>query len=81
MIQIEKVIPKDKYILEICLDNGNSISLKFLSRLSTVRFALLSDKSFFAEVTTDGTCIRWGDKIEISLSEVFQLAQKQDIRK
>jgi hypothetical protein len=46
------------------------------NRLHTLRFGLLSDKSFFSQVTTDGSFIRWGDKIEISIHEVFQLAQK-----
>jgi autonomous glycyl radical cofactor GrcA len=76
MTQIESVIPKDNYNLEIRLNNGNSINLNFISRLSTVRFSMLSDKAFFSSVTTDGTCIRWGTELEISFSEVFQLAQK-----
>jgi hypothetical protein len=76
MTQIESVVPKEHYRLEIRLDNGNSIDLNFMNRLSTVRFARLSDKVFFSRATTDGTCIRWDHEIEISISEVFQLLQK-----
>ena len=45
-------------------------------RLKTLRFAFLADPDFFARATTDGRFIRWDDKVEISLTELFQLAQK-----
>lgn len=73
---IKKVVPKDDYRLEVLLDNGSSVMLNLESRLQTVRFGMLSDKQFFKRVTTDGICIRWDNKIEISLSEAFYLAQK-----
>lgn len=76
MGRIVSVTPKDDYCLVIELDNGNSVNLDFKSRLHTVRFSMLSDKEYFNTVTTDGTCVRWNYKIEISLSEVFELAQK-----
>lgn len=76
MTRIKDVIPKDDYCLEVLLDNGSSVMLNLESRLQTVRFGMLSDKQFFETVTTDGICIRWGNKIEISVNEVFQLAQK-----
>ena len=41
-----------------------------------LRFAFLADPDFFARATTDGHFIRWDDKVEISLTELFQLAQK-----
>ena len=76
MTYIKKVDTKDAFILEVQLENGSSVMLNFESRLNTIRFGMLSDKEFFKTVTTDGTCIRWNSEIEISLSEVFQLAQK-----
>lgn len=76
MIQIENVVPKENYRLEVLLKNGNSVILNMESRLSTIRFGLLKDKEFFKKVTTDGNFIRWGNKVEISVSEVFQLIQK-----
>ena len=76
MSRIKDVVPKDDYRLEVLLDNGSSVILNLESRLQTVRFGMLSDKQFFKRVTTDGICIRWENKIEISLSEVFHLAQK-----
>lgn len=76
MSKIKNVVPKEDYRLEVLLDNGSSITLNLSSRLETIRFGLLADKEFFHRVTTDGTCISWGSNIEISLSEVFQLAQK-----
>lgn len=76
MRQIKDVVPKDDYRLEVQLENGSSVTLNLESRLQTVRFGMLSDKQFFKGVTTDGICIRWDNKIEISISEVFHLAQK-----
>ena len=76
MSRIKSVVPKDDYCLEVQLDNGSSITLNLESRLHTVRFGMLSDKQFFKTATTDGICIRWDNKLEISVYEVFQLAQK-----
>jgi hypothetical protein len=76
MSQIKNVVPKDDYRLEVFLKNGSSITLNLESRIETVRFGMLADKEFFKQVTTDGNYIRWDNKIEISVNEVFQLAQK-----
>lgn len=77
MIRIKSVIPKSGYRLEVQLENGSSIILNFSDRLHTVRFGLLADKAFFRRAVTDGDFVRWDNKIEISVSEVFQLAQKK----
>ena len=76
MVQIKKVIPKDEYRLEIQLENGSAVVLDFSRRLHTVRFGMLADKVFFKAAITDGDFIRWKNRIEISVSEVFQLAQR-----
>ena len=76
MTQIKSVIPREDYRLEVLLENGSSIILNFANRLHTVRFGLLADKDFFWRAATDGTLVTWNGKIEISASEVFQLAQK-----
>jgi len=76
MSHIKKVVPKEDYRLEVLLDNGSSITLNLESRLGTVRFGMLADKVLFEQATTDGNYIRWDNKLEISVTEVFQLAQK-----
>lgn len=76
MSRITSVTPKDGYLLEVHLDNGNSITLDFKTRLKTLRFGILADESLFNQVTTDGVCLSWKGKVEISLSELLQLAQK-----
>lgn len=76
MSRIVSVIPKEDYCLEIVLDNGSSVNLSLKSRLGTIRFGILADETFFQKAVTDGYCISWEGKVEISLSEVFQLAQK-----
>jgi len=76
MSRIVSVTPKDDYCIEVVLDNGNSVMIDFTSRLHTVRFSLLSDKDYFNTVTTDGAFVRLNYKIEISVSEIFELAQR-----
>ncbi len=77
MVKIVRVIPKEDYCVEVALDNGSKVVLDLKSRLKTARFGMLADEEFFRRVTTDGICVSWEGKIEISISEVFQLAQKQ----
>lgn len=74
--QIVNVIPKEDYCLDIILDNGSSIQLSLKSRLETIRFGILEDAELFKKATTNGICINWEGKVEISLNEAFQLAQK-----
>ena len=76
MDRIAQVIPKDDYILEVVLDNSERVMIDFKSRLHTVRFSLLADKDYFNKVTSDGIYVRWNFKIEISLSEVYELARR-----
>lgn len=76
MSRIKNVIPKENYCLEVLLENGSSVVLNMESRLQTVRFGMLSDKELFGRASTDGTYVRWDRKVEISVDEVFQLAQK-----
>lgn len=76
MSLIKEVVPQDHYCLYILMENGSSVTLNFESRLQTIRFGVLSDENVFRSVETNGTFIRWGKKVEISVDEVFQLAQK-----
>lgn len=76
MSRIKCVEAKDGYCLWVLMENGSSIVLNLESRIETVRFRKLADRAFFQTVTTDGEFIRWGDEIEISVNEAFQLAQK-----
>ena len=76
MVQIKNVVPLDGYRLEVALSNGSSVTLDFTGKLGTVRFGLLSDPDFFSRAKTDGTIVKWDNKIEVSAAELFQLAQK-----
>jgi len=77
MIRIKSVIPREGYRLEVQLENGSSVILDFSSRLRTARFGMLADEEYFRRAETDGDFVRWGSGIEVSVSEVFQLAQKE----
>lgn len=76
MGRIKEVVPQEDYKLFILLDNGSSITLNMKGRLNTVRFGMLADKEFFNKVTSDGSFLRWDNKIEISMNEIFELAKR-----
>ncbi len=76
MVKITNVIPLENHHLEVQLDNGNSVILNFEGRLQTIRFGVLAEDDFFRRASTNGLCVSWDDKLEVSVSEVFQLAQK-----
>lgn len=76
MSRIIKVIPMEDYHLDVQLDNGSSVILNLKNKLGTLRFGMISDIGLFRRAITDGSYIRWDDKLEISVNEVFQLAQK-----
>jgi len=71
---IKSIMPMEDYTLEVTLDNGSNLILYLGGKLHTMRFGMLADKAFFKRATTDGSYIRWGNKIEISINEVIQLA-------
>lgn len=76
MSAIKSVIPREDYRVEVLLENGSSIILNLANRLNTIRFGMLANTEFFQRATTDGSFVKWDNKIEISASELFQLAQK-----
>lgn len=76
LLHITKVTAREQYRLEVLLDNDTTIILNMAARLKSIRFIALKDQCFFESATTDGQYIRWGKQVEISLSEVFHLAQK-----
>lgn len=77
MIRITKVTPREHYQVEVCLDNGTTVILNLAARLDTLRFSLLTDQSLFDCAATDGQFIRWGNQVEISVNEVFELAKRK----
>lgn len=76
MSKITGLVPQEDYRIEVLLDNGSSVTLNLESRLETIRFGMLADKELFRRAVTDGSYIRWDNKVEISVNELFQLAQK-----
>ena len=76
MSRIKDLKTEGGYCLLVELDNGSSVLLNLENRLQTARFGLLEDVAFFKTASTDGDFIRWGDQIEISVNEIFLLAQR-----
>lgn len=76
MVRITKVTVRERHRLEVLLDNDTIVILNMVPRLNSVRFAALKEQAVFEQATTDGQYIRWGNQVEISLSEIFHLAQK-----
>lgn len=72
---VRSVFPLENYRLLIELDTGSSFTVDLSHKLKTVRFAELSDKSVFNNVTTDSETIIWGDGIlKIPVHELIDVA-------
>lgn len=76
MPSIVTIQPLDRYLIEVRFDNGSTIILNMAGKLHTARFRQLRDKKLFESATTDGGSIRWNDLIEISTTEIFEIAKK-----
>lgn len=76
MVSIKSAAPLSGHRVEVQLNNGHSVTVDFTGKLHTVRFGKLKDEEFFRNFTViDDFVIRWGRILEVSLNEVFELAQ------
>lgn len=76
MLKISAVSVVKPSCIRLMLTDNEVINVDFSNRLETVRFGHLRDEEFFNTVKTDGEMIRWGNEIEISLSEALTLQEK-----
>ena len=77
MPQITGLKPVDGYRIEIGFNNGNIIILDLKDKVQTTRFRELMDTDLFQKIKTDGNRIYWGEMTEISVTEIFELAQRE----
>lgn len=56
---IHELRPLKEGMLEISLENGNSINLDMSPKFKGYRFGVLSNPDIFKSVDTDGNFIRW----------------------
>ena len=75
MPKIIAIHPMSNYLIRIGFDNGTVITLDMKHKFETMRFRELRDKKLFCGAVTDGYCIRWNEFIEISVTEIFEMAQ------
>lgn len=76
MLHIISVVAKENYKVEVSLNNGCIIVVNMEHKLNTIRFGPLTDHDIFINVTTDGNYVKWKVGIEVSVAELFQLAQR-----
>ncbi|NTV89571.1 MAG: DUF2442 domain-containing protein [Clostridiales bacterium] len=72
---ILSVTPLEGYCMQVDFNNGDSLILDLSNKLATIRFEPLSDKRLFKAAITDGKSIVWNDMIEISTTELFNMAK------
>lgn len=77
MLKISTVSVVKPNCIRLLLTDNQLINVDFSNRLETVRFGHLKDSEFFNTVRTDGEMIRWGNEIEISLSEAKTLQDRE----
>ena len=81
MVKIKSIFIKENYFMEIFLDNNCMMGIDFEDKIQTIRFSMLSDNEYFRTAYTDGICIRWNNRITISLAELFQFIQREQLQK
>lgn len=72
---IISIQPMSNYIIKVRFNNGTTVTLDMKHKLKTMRFQQLKDKKLFCSAVTDGYCIRWNEFIEMSVTEIFEMAQ------
>lgn len=75
MPTIISIQPMCNYMIKVRFNNGTALTLDMKQKLKTMRFQQLEDKKLFCGAVTDGYCIRWNEFIEISVTEIFEIAQ------
>ena len=71
---ILRVMPLEGSRLRVELGSGSILELDMAGRLGTIRFCPLAEPEVFRSVTTDGQKLRFGKALEITASEVMDLA-------
>lgn len=77
MPKIKAVEPMDGYRLEIGFNNGNTVILDLTDKVQTTRFRQLLETKFFRQIKTDGDRVYWNELTEMSVTELFELAQQE----
>ncbi|MDD4842913.1 MAG: DUF2442 domain-containing protein [Anaerotignum sp.] len=73
---IISIQPMSNYTIKVKFDNGTTLILDMKAKLKTMRFQQLKDKNLFCRAVADKYCIRWNEYIELSVKEIFEIAQK-----
>lgn len=72
---ITSVQPMRNFMIKVGFDNGTIVTLNMEHKLNTMRFQQLRDRELFCSAVTDGYSIKWNEFIEISITEIFEIAQ------
>ncbi|MBR0599927.1 DUF2442 domain-containing protein [Sinanaerobacter chloroacetimidivorans] len=75
MPTITSVQPMRNFMIKVGFDNGTIVTLNMEHKLNTIRFQQLRDRALFCSAVTDGYSIKWNEFIEISITEIFEIAQ------
>lgn len=75
MPTIISIQPMSDYLIKVRFDNATTVTLDMKHKLKTIRFQQLRDKELFCSAVTDGYSIRWNEFIELSVTEIFEIAQ------
>jgi Protein of unknown function (DUF2442). len=76
MVKITAVIPGDNHILTVRFDNDQDVTVDFTNKLYTLRFGELRKPEDFRTAKTDGRSVYWPKGLAISVSEIIELAAK-----
>lgn len=81
MLKINEVKPQENHIITIHLSNGCSVMLNMSIKLHTARYAGLADTKLFMKAATDGDFVRWKPTIEMSITDILEVAGSEKVER
>lgn len=81
MPKITAVEPMNEYRLKVGFNNGNTVILDLSEKVKTTRFCQLIKSDLFLQAKTDCDRVYWNELMELSVTELFELAQKEKTEK
>lgn len=77
MPRIVWVEPTPDYRLAVYFDNAISVAFDLSQKVQATRFRQLLEPGLFMRARADGDRVYWNEFAELSVSELFELAQRE----
>ena len=74
MNYIKTVLPMKDYRLFMEMESGSTVTVDLSGKLYTMKYADLTDKTFFKTAATDGDYVIWGGgRLRLTVNELMEV--------